>query len=597
MIETISAVAKTALPKVGEKLALNAVSDAAQGREVLADGEALKLATLPMVDALGLRLDVLVNNPVLREHYAGFFGGIATGTATVAEHAHAIGVRISTPVGHFDVSLEDDSILGHLHLNEAIAHSFEPSIRAMEQLRLNELNRPRASDDLASFIDRHLPPGTFAICLPISDVKHLAEFEQRCLHLLDERGILVTAKRVDYLFGSQYIKGTAVNFPLVGSFANLIAKAELDVNVTAEDWVKAGSDALLIVCITLVPVGGSVAAIAASGAVIGGVHSGLTQGALTYVRTGDAAQAMHSAGKATLEGATIGAVGGVVAGKTLQAFGQTFRGTIASGSLAGGAVGATESTFRVLHDGSSVNDAISDILASTEKGLLLGGAAGAAHFGVGRLAEKIETVAESNTYIRREALDRFLAVEKSPEVRLDAALQHAKQGAYFQSQNPGHIAKFGSYVRDLGPLPGVEGNLLKIGGANRDLGRGHYTEIARAAHLKRAGKDLVAINHPIDVPGVGKTDIDILCRNTDGRLEWHENKHVRLISCDHDFQAKIDKMAAAREQGLEVEIAGHVEPVQRVIFTNSGHISEPAMEYARNKGVEIYAHRPYTRPA
>ena len=175
-------------------------------------------------------------------------------------------------------------------------------------------------------------------------------------------------------------------------------------------------------------------------------------------------------------------------------------------------------------------------------------------------------------------------------------MHHAKQGAYFQSQNAGHIAKFDHFARSLGSLPGVEGNLLKIGGKNTDLGRGHYTELGRAYHLKRAGKDPLTINLQINVPGVGKTDIDILCRDAAGGLEWHENKHVRIISCDDAFQAKIDKMAAAREQRLEVEIGGQVERVQRFVFTNSGDISEKAMEYARNKGIEIYDHRPYTRP-
>jgi hypothetical protein len=356
-------------------------------------------------DSLGLRLDVLVNNPVLRETYAGkytyFLSGISSGTASVAEHARAIGVRVSTPLGHFDVSLDDDSSLGHLHLNEAIAHSFEPSIRAMEQLRLDQLNRPRLTDNIASLVESHLPPGVFAVCVPIGAVKHLAEFEQSCLHLVDQHGILLTAKRVDYLFGSQYIEGTAVNFPLVGGFANVISKAELDVDVTAEDWVKLGSDAFLIACIAFVPVGGSVAAIAASGAVIGGVHSGLTQGALTYVRTGDTAQALHSAGRASIEGATIGAVGGAVAGKALQSFGTSFRGVVASGSLAGGAVGATDATFRIVHDGSSVSEAVSEILTSAGKGALTGGALGGAHYGISHFAGRLETVAGSNIALRQ----------------------------------------------------------------------------------------------------------------------------------------------------------------------------------------------------
>ena len=600
--EPLSAVALKALPEVGKELGNRAVADAVQGREVFEDGASLKLIGVPMVDALGLRIDALVDNPILREHYAGFFGGLTDGMASVTEHAHAIGVRISTSLGHFDVSLKDDSILGHLHLNEAIAKSYEPSIRAFEQLRLAELNRPAAVnkftstvEKVTSFVDQHLPFGAFAIGIPIGSLKHLAEFEQGCLRLLDEHGILVTAKRVDYLFGSQYVEGTAVNFPLVGGLANVISKAELGVGVTPEDWVKLGSDAFLIACITLAPVGGSVAAIVASGAVIGGVHSGLTQGALTYVHTGDATQALHAAGKASFEGATIGAVGGAVAGKAMQSLGNSLHGVLASGSLAGGAVGATDATFRILHDGASVSGAVSDILTSAGKGALTGGAFGGVHYGISQIAGRVATVAESSTQLRREAVDRFLAVEKVPEARLEAALQHAKHGEYFSSQNPGHIAKFESYVRELGPLPGVEENLLKIGGENRDLGRGHYTELARAVHLKRAGQEVLAINQRVDVPGVGKTDIDILCRGKNGGLEWHENKHVRTISCDADFCAKIDKMAAAKEHGFMLDVGGHAEPVQRVVFTNSGHISDPAIEYARNKGVEIYDHRPYTR--
>lgn len=597
MIETVAAVASNAATAVGKRLAVGSVSDAVQGNEVLADGDALKLAALPMVDSLGLRLDVLVNNPVLHEHYAGFLNGLSSGANNVVEHAHAIGVRVSTPLGHFDVSLEDDSILGHLHLNEAIAHSFEPSIRAFEQLRLDQLNRPTTVEKLNSFVDSHLPAGMLALFVPFGDVKRLAEFEQSCLRLLDDHGILVTAKRVDYLFGSQYIEGTAVNFPLIGGFANIIYKAELGIDVAAEDWVKLGSDAFLIACIALVPVGGSVAAIAASGAVIGGVHSGLTQGALSYLRTGDAAQALHSAGRASIEGAAIGAVGGAVAGKALQSLGTGFRSLITTSSLAGGATGATDATFRVLHDGASVSEAVSDILASAGKGALAGGALGGVHYGVSRMAGRLETIAQTNVQLRRDALDRFLAVEKSADARFDACLKHALDGPYLQSFPEGYRYKVVSWAKSLRGVDGVERTLKTIGseGANKAAGDCHT--LCRAAHWQATGREVAALNKPVFLPLTGKTDIDILFR--DGT--WIEAKRVgRLsaphgIACDEKFRSQISKMEEAVKSGLKVIVDGEPLAIQRAIYMNRGAISSQALDYARSHGIQIYENQPFTK--
>ena len=165
-------------------------------------------------------------------------------------------------------------------------------------------------------------------------------------------------------------------------------------------------------------------------------------------------------------------------------------------------------------------------------------------------------------------------------------------GPYCQGKTPGFFNRLESHVTDLGDIPGVKENLSIMAGKNLNAAKGRFTELGAAAAFKKAGHEVVAIGKIVDVPGVGKTDIDVFTSTG----KWIEKKHVRQISCDSSFRTKIDKMAEALDRGMDVNLgeAGSIK-ISDAVFVNSGKISPEAIRYAEGKGVKIYEKTPYTR--
>ena len=138
---------------------------------------------------------------------------------------------------------------------------------------------------------------------------------------------------------------------------------------------------------------------------------------------------------------------------------------------------------------------------------------------------------------------------------------------------------------ELKGVPGVDTNLRLMAGNSYAAGKGRFEELIRAARYQRAGKPLAGIGVPVDVPGLGKTDIDILLQSG----KWVENKAVKgMLSLTPEFTTKIDKIAAAVKAGLKVNGIA----VNEGAFISSGHLSPRAIKYASDRGIDVLANAP-----
>ncbi len=608
MIESLALLSHTIGGKASTSLAVR------EGLSVglPASGELPRITAVPLVDGLGIRLEAIVPNVSVRQEYAGVLHGMLRGTQELTQQAHALGLRVSTPLGRLDISLAGDSLLGRLGLNEPVADALQPAIQRFVRLRLDQLQAGGARP--GPWIDRigSLPwsgvPG-FRLLAPLTPdgLAQWAQWEQQALRFADGHGLLLTAKRIDYLVGSDYIEGAAADLPLVGNLGGMLGRWQLGQEITPEEIAGLTGDVLMVATVALLPAAGPLALgplalrCAANGALLEATHAGVTQGITAYLRTRDLGRSAEAAGAAALRGAACGAVEGIAAGKMAQAFGATWRGALAAGGVTGGTTAGAEATMRVIRDGASLDDALRQIAGGTVRGALEQGLTHGTSHGIERLAgtpirevARPPLLAEATESTRRQVFDRFLSTNPSLEARLQAHLQFAQEGAYLRDHKSGPFlgGRLAHYARDLRHVEGMEENLRIIGGNHWQATKGQFAEIGRAHALQRSGQEIVAIGKKVLVPGLGRTDIDIL--TTAGR--WIENKHVVHIAFDDKSRLKIDKMAEAVARSLQVDVQGRLVTVREAVFVNSGTVDARLVDYAAAKGVAVHQKTPYSRP-
>jgi|GEM_PF-5430895 len=237
----------------------------------------------------------------------------------------------------------------------------------------------------------------------------IATFEQSILQWCDEKGLLLTAKRIDFQIeselGVEYVKGKVTDIPLVGSLANIGCKHQLDVDIVAEDieqlkidGVKVG---LVITVAILAPIlipGAAVSAgcgaftmkSAVTGSSIGAICGGLQNGAASVIRGEAAGEVLASTGKGLVAGSVLGAIGGAVSGKVLYHAGASLKGCVAA-SAAGGSVtsGLMGGVGECVMNPGDLSAALKSAGGAALAGGITGGLGGAAAHGVGRLTSKI----------------------------------------------------------------------------------------------------------------------------------------------------------------------------------------------------------------
>ena len=237
----------------------------------------------------------------------------------------------------------------------------------------------------------------YKIAVPL---EKLADCEQEFLKWCDNRGVLLTAKRVDYVIGQTYVQGVGASLPIIGSLGNILCKNALDVGITKEDWVRASLDTVLIVSLVAAPyllplgsVGSGIAAFTAQtavrGAAIGGVHGSLLNGVTTYVNSNDISEAFTAAGKGAVNGAAVGAIGGAATGSVLYRAGASLKGSLYAGAAGGGAMGGTQGAIDGFSETGTISGAVVEAGEGIFKGGFLGGILGVSAHGLGRLTSKI----------------------------------------------------------------------------------------------------------------------------------------------------------------------------------------------------------------
>lgn len=460
--------------------------------------------------------------------YAGLFNGMKKASDGLVERLGEIGYwqawadlteTTERSVGDF---LEDTGI------GPAFELGLQKTIQTLDSLEINKVipsELPPFFAESAGSVSSWMGETwntPYSIAVPLEKV---ADLEQQLLKWADEKGVLLTAKRVDYVVGSDYFKGLTTKIPLVGNLTNIFYKSSVDVEITKADWIKVGTDGLvLVITFTATPLvapavaaGSSLGTVAAQyaigGSAVGGLTGAIAHGGFKLAEGAATEEIFASVGTGILQGAVVGAIGGA-----------------ASGVFA----------YR---------------------------AAMAAQSGIQELSRETVTAA-----------DEVMALG---EARFDDLVEQAKNGAYLSEKAAAGNESFGNYVGrvagELGEYDGTGKVLKSLAGGNYQSGRGHWCELARARHYHQAG-DLVDFAVDVNVPGLGRTDIDLLTKSG----KWIENKHVAQISLSDDFITKIDKMAAGVKTGLEVKGV----PILEGVFVNSKRISEAAMEYARSKGIQ-----------
>lgn len=243
-------------------------------------------------------------------------------------------------------------------------------------------------------------------------MKDLATFEQSILQWCDEKGLLLTAKRVDFQVesevGTEYVKGIAAEMPLVGGLANIACKHQLDVDLVTEDYEQLATDAVnvgLVVTVTasafLLPIAAVPAGIGAFtlksaliGGSIGAIHGGLQNGAVSVIRGEATSEVLASTGKGMLTGAALGAIGGGIGGAVLYRAGASLPGFIGAGTASGSATGGIASGAGELVNTGDLSTALKSAGSGALAGGVFGGLAGAAGHGIGRLTSKIRPLPE-----------------------------------------------------------------------------------------------------------------------------------------------------------------------------------------------------------
>lgn len=459
--------------------------------------------------------------------YAGLFNGMKDASAGMENMLREMGYLEVWEKWRGSVEASAGEFLEKTGVGPAAELGVQKTLQALDSLEVTEVVQDRLppvfTDSLNSVSEwlGETWEKPYRIAVPFEKV---ADLEQQVLKWADEKGVLLTAKRVDYVVGSDYVKGFTTKIPVVGNFSNILCKGSVGVDITNADWIKAGTDGLvLVITFTATPLvapavaaGSSLGAVTAQyaigGSAVGGLTGAIAHGGLKFAEGAASEEILASVGTGALQGAVVGAIGGA-----------------ASGVFAHRAAVAVQS-------------------------------------GINEVSRETVTTAEE-----------VLALK---EAQLEDLIEQAKSGAYLSEKaaaGKGSLSRYVERVSDeLKEYDGLQQNLKALAGGNVQSGRGRWAEMARARHYHHAG-DLKDISVVVDVPNLGKTDIDLLTKSG----KWVENKHVEYISLTKDFTTKIDKMAEAVRTGLEVKGV----PIQEGIFVNSKRISEAAMEYAKSKGI------------
>jgi hypothetical protein len=444
---------------------------------------------------------------------------------------------------------------------------------------------PELPDGAINLISTDVPifPSPLIIASPLSQFGKLLQSLEKVVADKLPEGTCLTAKRIDYLVGDQYIAGKLTDLPILGGTADIFFKSKLGETVTKEDWLEVAGDVMIIAPIAIAPFL-PITGVAALGGLVAtsATFQGLALGLTELAKGGDIGEVSGQAGKGMLTGGLTAMVGGVAFAKLMPAIGSPLLSHVAAGSLTGTAATTTEATLHVIEKGANLNEAAKEIGMAALEGFAVGGGVGGLGLGVSKVVGKL--VASPNlTTAMSESLEK---------VSLKQCLERTRNGPYCMGKTEGFFRRLEGHVHSLGDIPGVRKNLSIMAGNNGNAAKGAFTELGAAAAFKKAGHDIAAVGKIVNVPGVGNTDIDVLTRAG----KWIEKKHVRQISCDEGFRTKIDKMSEALKSEMGVLLDdGSLVKVADTIFVNSGKISAQAIKYAESKGVTIYQKTPYTQ--
>lgn len=570
-------------PEIVSQAAAKSVSEATEKTAVVSEGKisTRKLAEIEGIGIGPLEINVLVENIPLAEEHARFFSAPEFRELELTDIPDVEGIRIQIGEQNFDISLAEGTILDLVGVRELINYAMDPAIEQFTKVRLEEIRANRQPD--LNGLSKFEFPSPSVICCPMPQWRNLlGSLEKAAFDLLPE-DMNLTAKRVDYLVDDQYVPGRIADLPILGGISNLLFKNSLGETIESSDWLRATGDTVVIVSIAVTPFlpaagGAAIAAWAGVNAGFGAISSGLTE----YSISGNQGDALEAAGKGALLGAVGGAAGGAAVAKLMPAISKPILAHTAAGATTGTAFSTTEAIIEVIDDGVNLDEAAKKIVSAALEGAAVGGGTGALGLGASKLAGKLTPSPGLSAAVNE-------GVEKGSLAR---SLERARLGPYCQGKTPGFYSRLESHVQDLGDIPGVKENLSIMAGKNLNAAKGRFTELGAAAAFKKAGHEVVAIGKIVDVPGLGKTDIDLLT----GSGKWIEKKHVQSISCDQNFRTKIDKMADAVRSGMEVDVGnGEMVKIREAVFVNSKKISPNAMKYAEEKGVKVFQDTPYTR--
>lgn len=151
------------------------------------------------------------------------------------------------------------------------------------------------------------------------------------------------------------------------------------------------------------------------------------------------------------------------------------------------------------------------------------------------------------------------------------------------------------FVRRCYGVDGFKKTLLLTGADNEAVAKGAFQELTRLYGMTMRNLAVAAIGKVVSLPGLGRTDIDVLTR--DG--VWCESKRVnKTLSLDQKLKLKILKMSLAKDIGLVVNTKSGDIKINKSLLSSSMSISPAAKEFCISNGVEfqentVYAYRPY----
>jgi len=173
-----------------------------------------------------------------------------------------------------------------------------------------------------------------------------------------------------------------------------------------------------------------------------------------------------------------------------------------------------------------------------------------------------------------------------PLVRSYLAAIAVAGGPYFRSKPASFPwAIVNRFLIRLSGVDGFESVLLRLASDNTNVVVGHFQEILRlysvAAHRDKRPAALAKV---VNVPGLGKTDIDLL---TEDGL-WIESKRVKgTMGLNEDFRAKLDKMGEALRMHAEIRLSTRTVRISGIHLVNLGRFSKNVRRHAESLGITV----------